>query len=130
MSGKKKHIKHKGPSEKRPESLLHRMSHRHADLLLSVETTIMRRWIMDPELDDIVVAHALEAMIKAEEPADDRAVELMTELLEQEERHPNIPDHLWREAYRVVRESVYNHSTLEPGNRNYLEFVAYFFEAA
>lgn len=130
MSGKKKHAKHKGPSETKPDSLMHRMMHRHEDLLLSIETTIQRRWREDPDLDDIVVVHALRAMITAEEPEDDRAVELTADLLEQEESRPNISDHLWREAYRVVLDSVYNHSTLQPGNRNYLEFVAYFIEAA
>lgn len=103
--------------------LMQRMAHRHLDLLQNVEFLLANCAKTDPSIDDAVIAQALRAIIKAEVPEDERAIDVVDALLEWEESRPEIADRLWHDAYKVVLESVYRHSTLHPGNRNYLNFI-------
>lgn len=107
-----------------PGKLMKHMSRDHADLLQSIEFALVKVYRNDDRVDDLAVLEALEAAISDDAPDDELATELFYALRATRRMRTDAADELWKDALRVVRDSVRRHSTLRPGATQYLEFVA------
>ena len=102
------------------------MARHHLDVLQNIEFTIISRYRSDRSIDDRIVADALRAVILDTEPEDILAQSLSKSLEGIRELRADISDDIWQEGLRTVLQSVHRHSSLNPGNRWYLDFVSDF----
>ena len=108
------------------ESLFHRMTNNHIDILENIEFSLVSAYRSNPTIDDRNVAATLEAVIKGVEPTDILTVLLAKALKSARELRTDVADDLWRDGLNVVLQSVKDHSNLKVGNRDYLEFAGLF----
>lgn len=98
----------------------------HLDILQNIEFVLVQIARQDPVFDDRMIDQALRCSIKGTEPPEDAdgRVPLLVETLEIIRRKGlDVSDDVWIAALRKVDESVQLHSSLQPGERSYLEFV-------
>lgn len=121
----KKHKKKPAQPAGQPEISFQKMQRDHLDVLQNVEALIVARHRHDEAIDDLTVIAAMRGLIKNDLPdGDEQAILMMEDLLNLQEARPDVADRVWRAAYRMVLDSVHNHSTLHPGNKGYLDFIA------
>jgi hypothetical protein len=109
-----------------PRKLMRRMVRNHQDILQNIEFILISRYREDRRIDDRIVANALKAAIHGE-TADDVLAESLNEALEEMRMfRSDVSDDIWRDGLRTVLQSVYRHSKLRPGEREYLDFVSDF----
>ena len=106
--------------------LLKRMTRDHVDVLQNIESVLISAYDEDRSIDDRVVAEVLDAAIKDEEPKGARAQSIHEDLDEMRDLRGDVPDKIWRDGLRTVLQSVQRHSSLRPGEREYLDFVSDF----
>ncbi len=106
--------------------LMRRMQRDNLDVLQNIEFYIQRAWRGNPAVDDAAVREALAAHLNWREPADGPAQEVSAALAAAREFRQDVDEEVWRDGLRVVLASVKNHSTFQPGETEYLEFVAMF----
>ncbi len=106
--------------------LLKRMARDHHDVLQNIEFVFISRYREDHRIDDRIVADTLKAAIYNEVPEDGRAQLLNEGLEEIREFRSDVSDEIWRDGLRTVLQSVQRHSSLRPGEREYLDFVCEF----
>jgi len=106
--------------------LLKRMTRDHHDLLQNIEFILVSRYRDDGSIDDRIIADALKAAIHGD-TADSALAELLNkELGEMRLFRSDVSDDIWRDGLRTVLQSVHRHSSLRPGEREYLDFVCDF----
>lgn len=96
------------------------------DVLQNIEVTLADCWHMEPELDDALVHHSLRAAMLRSRPEDVNARMIFVRLEMMRSLREDVDPADWHDALRVVDESVRTHSTLAPGECNYLLFIAPF----
>ena len=106
--------------------LFDRMTHEHVDVLQNVEFSLLSVYRSNRSIDDHAVASALKAVISGGAPTDDGCRPLVAALEDVRHVRPDVSDELWRNALKVVLESVGNHSAQRPGDTDYLDFIAEF----
>ncbi|OHB74672.1 MAG: hypothetical protein A2Z25_09335 [Planctomycetes bacterium RBG_16_55_9] len=107
-------------------SLLRRMTRDHVDVLQNIEFALISGYREDRGIDDRIIAEALRAAIRDETPESDRAKSLLYELEQVYGLRCDVSDDVWKDGLRTVLQSVRRHSSLRPGERNYLDFVSDF----
>lgn len=105
-------------------SKMNKIVSKHIDVLENIEVAmnVVRR--SNGDLDDKAVYDALDCVCDGKETADPRISDLVDVLYEIEEMRRDLLRVEWQECLLVVRESVRNHSSLEPGDKSYLDFIA------
>lgn len=106
--------------------LLRRMTKDHQDILQNIEFTLLSGYREDRSIDDRIVADALKAAIRDEAPQDARSQSLNEGLAQMRDLRADVSDDIWRDGLRTVLQSIQRHSSLRPGERNYLDFVSDF----
>jgi hypothetical protein len=106
--------------------LMKRMARDHLDLLQNIEFVLARRHREDQDIDDRIALAAIRASLENALPDDPVEGSLVEELREICDRRPEISDELRRDAFRVIADSVTNHSQLRPGEKSYLAFIQRF----
>ncbi len=101
------------------------MARNYLDVLQNIEFALVSGYRSDRSIDDCIVADALIAAILDAEPQDSRAQSLNESLENIHELRSDVPDDIWRDGLRTVLESVHRHSSLKPGCRWYLDFLAF-----
>src|SRR4051812_22478219 len=98
-----------------PAKLMKRMSRDHLDVLQNIEFALVNCHRHDPGIDDLAVATALRhaLAVGGTEPAEPRVAELVQALDEARAHRADVSDDLWRDALRVVADSVKTHSRLQ-----------------
>lgn len=109
-----------------PRSLLKRMTQYYQDVLQNIEFNLVTGYRNDHSIDDCIVADVLKAAIHDDVPQDPRAILLNKGLEGIRQFRSDVSDDIWRNCLRVVLQSVYRHSSLRPGSRDYLDFVSDF----
>jgi len=117
QAGKQKHGSRK---------LMKRMSRDHLDVLQNIEFALVSAYRNDRDVDDCVVAEALNAAIHDAVPDEPRARSLVHQLASVREFRADMADNIWRDALRTVLQSVQRHSTFKRGSTEYLDFVSTF----
>jgi len=105
--------------------LLKRMTREHLDVLQNIESIFTSAYHEDGSIDDCVIAEALKAAIRGEEPVSARAQSISDDLDQVRTLRADVTDDVWRDALKTVLQSVRRHSDLRPGEREYLDFVSY-----
>ena len=105
--------------------LLKRMTREHLDVLQNIESIFISAYHEDGSIDDRVIAEALKAAIRGEEPVSTRAQVVSDDLDQVRTLRADVTDDVWRDALKTVLQSVRRHSDLRPGEREYLDFVSY-----
>ena len=106
--------------------LLKRMTRDHHDLLQNIEFIFISQYRDNRRTDDRIVADALKAAISGDMAEDALAESLNKDLEEIRRLRSDISDDIWRDGLRTVLQSVQRHSSLRPGEREYLDFVSDF----
>jgi hypothetical protein len=112
--------------DRSPTGRIKNMARDHEDVLQNIEFVLVSLWRRDPEIDDRACTAALRAAIAGREPDDPRAAALFQNLQEIRALREDIDDKVWRNALRVVDESVHRHSDRRPGETGYLRFASRF----
>jgi hypothetical protein len=112
--------------ERSPVKLMKQMSRDHLDVLQNIEFTLLGRHRRDPSLDDRVMSEALRAAVSNIAPHDPRIADVHEALAAVRQTREDVSDDVWRDALRVVDESVRTHSRLRPGETSYLSFIAHY----
>ena len=98
----------------------------HPTVLYAIESTFLHVYDACPETDDRIVALALKKAV-AGQGEDDRRVDVALALLRSARLDlPGVTDDIWLDALRVVYASVKRHSTCQPGDTGYLDFIERF----
>jgi hypothetical protein len=106
--------------------LLKRMAKDHLDVLQDIEFIFISRYREDRRIDDRIVANTLKAAIHGDTAEVALAESLNKDLEEMRLFRSDVSDDIWRDGLRTVLQSVNRHSTLRPGEREYLDFVSDF----
>ncbi|MBN2594599.1 MAG: hypothetical protein JXA81_13915 [Sedimentisphaerales bacterium] len=109
-----------------PRKLMRRMVRDHQDILQNIEFILVTGYRDDPRIDDRIVADVLKAAIRGDTAEDDLTESLNEALGEVRLFRSDVSDDIWRDGLRTVLQSVYRHSKLRPGEREYLDFVSDF----
>jgi hypothetical protein len=107
-------------------SRMKQMSREHMDVLQNIEFSLVSGHRNDPSIDDRAVFEALSASLSNREPGEQPVSGLVMALQEMRQYREDITDDVWREALRVVGDSVKRHSELRPGETSYLSFAGRF----
>jgi hypothetical protein len=117
-----------GGMRETPESgkLLKRMTRNHWDVLQDIEFVFISRYRDDRRIDDRIVADTLKAAIRSD-IAEGALAESMNKALEEMRLfRSDVSDDIWRDGLLTVLQSVHRHSSVRPGEREYLDFVCHF----
>ncbi len=99
------------------------MMEHHTDLLQNIEFAIIDIYRDNKDIDDRIIAKALQSVVLDEQPQNDLVASLLEALAQIREVREDVCDDLWRDGLRTVLQSVERHSNLKPGKRYYIEFV-------
>lgn len=106
--------------------LITRMTRDHPDVLQNIEVVFAQRHGRRHDIDDLAVFTAIRARVMKTEPEDPIAGELVAALDDMRALRSDLSDDLWRDALIVIANSVKFHSSLRPGETNYLRFIEQF----
>ncbi len=101
-----------------------RMVRDHADILQNIEFTLVDAARESAELDDHLVEQILRHTIVCTSAEDPIVTWAMTLLAEARDLRAEVSDSLWRDALRVIYTSLKRHSTCQPDDTRYLDFVS------
>ena len=101
-----------------------RMVRDHADILQNIEFTLVDAARESADLDDHLVEQILRHTIDGTSAEDPIVTWAMTLLAEARDLRAEISDSLWRDGLRVIYTSLKRHSTCQPDDTRYLEFVS------
>ncbi len=102
------------------------MAREHEDVLQNIEFALVSGHRKDPKIDDSKADAALAASLAGVDPEtieDILVSDLVQALASIRQLREDVPEDIWREGLRVVKESVRRHSDLRPGKTSYFEFV-------
>jgi len=108
------------------QKLMKRMSKDHLDVLQNIEFVLVTRYREDNTIDDRVVAEALKVAIDNDIPQNDLAASIKESLQGIRELRSDVSDDIWQAGLTTILQSVHRHSNLQPGSREYLDFVSDF----
>jgi hypothetical protein len=103
-----------------------RMTREHLDVLQNIESALVACARHDSSIDDRLIDQALRVCIGQSEPREDgdiRVAALCRVLMQVRSTREDVSDDVWAAGLRTVDESVRDHSSLEPGETRYLDFV-------
>ena len=106
--------------------LLKHMTRDHHDLLQNIEFILISGYREDGSIDDRIISDALIAAISGDTAEYALAESLNEDLEEMRLLRSDVSDDIWRDGLRTVLQSVQRHSSLRPGEREYLDFVCDF----
>jgi|GEM_PF-5491423 len=110
-----------------PTKLMKRVSRDHEDVLRGIETCLVKRARQDPSMDDQAAFEAVNACRLGTAPPDGLVGELVHGLTAAREALAvGVSDEVWKDALKVVGDSVKRHSRFAPRERSYLGFAAQF----
>jgi hypothetical protein len=98
---------------------------RHLDVLKNIETVLVRAHRLSDAVDDAACREAVESCLAGKAPRQAIAA-LVADKLSACRSAGNLPDRAWRDALRVVADSVRLHSQCLPRQTDYLSFVDHF----
>lgn len=98
---------------------------RYQDVLQNIEFMLVQYHRESP-YDDATVAQVLSCAIRKADTDDHVVAVVLGALAQAHDMREDIPGEAWQNALRVVYASVRRHSTLEPGDTSYLDFVSGF----
>lgn len=102
----------------------------HEGILFAVESTILQCFREDNRIDDSIVLKVLALLIFEEPPHVMPQAWLYAELVRVKndvfDADPELTETIWQECVSCIMRSVRDHSTLEAGETNYLQFVGSF----
>lgn len=113
--------------ERSPIGRMKRMAREHEAVLQGIESVLVSGREVDPAVDDHAAAAAIHAALTDTVPDDPRVAPIARELAAERAAH-DVPDRIWHDALRVVRDSIHRHSAIGPGEVSYLDFVAEYME--
>ena len=102
------------------------MTSDHADVLQNIEFSIVSAYRCNNNIDDKVVASALRTAITGGDAADELSHSLIEALEDIRLLRADVPEEIWKNGLNVVLQSVYDHSDMRTGDRDYLEFISQF----
>jgi hypothetical protein len=114
------------PIRRSSTKLMRQILRRHGDVLQTIEFVLVTRFQEDSGMDDRAASAALRACLCDGEPVETRIAEIVEGLSAVRDFRLSVSDEVWRDALRVVDDSVHRHSKLLPGESTYLEFAAQF----
>ena len=109
-----------------PKKIFTQMTSDHADVLQNIEFSIVSAYRCNNNIDDKVVASALRTAITGGDAADELSHSLIEALEDIRLLHADVSDEIWKNGLKVVLQSVYDHSDMRTGDRDYLEFISPF----
>ena len=109
-----------------PKKIFTQMTSDHADVLQNIEFSIVSAYRRSSNIDDKVVASALKTVIAGGDAADELSHSLIEALEDIRLLRADVPEEIWKNGLNVVLQSVYDHSDMRTGDRDYLEFVSPF----
>ena len=109
-----------------PKKIFTQMTSDHADVLQNIEFSIVSAYRCNNNIDDKVVASALRTAITGGDAADELSHSLIEALEDIRLLCADVSDEIWKKGLKVVLQSVYDHSDMRTGDRDYLEFVSPF----
>jgi uncharacterized alpha-E superfamily protein len=112
--------------DRSPTSRMKHMARDHEDVLQNIEFALVNGHREDPEIDDRDVFEALRVSLNDGETDEERVDGLVMALRATRQFREDITDDVWREALRVVADSVKRHSERRPGETSYLSFAGQF----
>jgi hypothetical protein len=112
--------------DRQPKARMDKMAREHEDVLQNIEFVLVEAHRDDPDIDDHLVDAALKSVLNGDTPADPLAAGVADGLRSIREVRADVPDLVWLECIKVVRQSVRRHSTLRPGETTYLNFAGRF----
>jgi len=107
-----------------PRDLMKWMTRHHQDVLQNIEFILVSEYRNNRSIDDRIVADVLKAAIHDEVPEGELAQSLNKSMEDIREIRSDASDDIWRSGLRTVLQSVHRHSSLQPGSRDYLDFVS------
>ncbi len=113
-------------ADRSPKARMRKMARDHQDVLQNIEFALVTGHRKDPEIDDSKAIAALTASLAGVDPEtldDHRVSDLVKALATIRQLRAELPEDVWREGLRVVKESIRRHSDLQPGETKYLDFV-------
>ena len=108
------------------KGLMGRTAREHEDVLQNIEQMLVARFREDANVDDRSCHQAIEAVVVGQVPQNPVAAGLAAGLARVRQSRQDISDRIWLDALRVVAESIRRHSTRQPGEKDYLDFVGVF----
>jgi hypothetical protein len=124
MSQKKPKKRRPYVREENPHKVFRKMTTDHVDVLQNIEFILVTAYREHENVDDRVVASALKAAINNQLPEDEKVKMIFNQLYAMRIQRSDVSDEIWTNGLKVVLESVRTHSDIEPGDTDYLDFVA------
>jgi len=112
--------------QEKPEKIFKQMTSDHVDVLQNIEFSIVSAYRRSSNIDDKVVASALKTVIAGGDAADELSHSLIEALEDIRLLHADVSDEIWKNGLKVVLQSVYDHSDMRTGDRDYLKFISPF----
>jgi hypothetical protein len=121
-----KRPKKRRPFERKenPDKIFREMTTQHVDVLENIEFVLVEAYRKNEEVDDRVVASALNGAIHTRLPEDETTKKIFNRLFAMRVQRGDVSDEIWTNGLKVVLESVHTHSELSPGDTDYLDFAA------
>jgi hypothetical protein len=121
-----KRFKKRRPFERKenPHKIFRKMTTDHVDVLENIECILVDAYRQDDEVDDRVVASALNASIHNRLPEDEIVKTIFNRLYAMRIQRSDVSDEIWTNGLKVVLESVHTHSDIQTGDTDYLDFAA------
>jgi hypothetical protein len=114
--------------QEKPEKLFKEMTRHHLDVLESIESSIVTVCGSYSDIDDRIIASAMKTSIAGGEPESFLAAEVIGDLTYVRQTRADVTDDIWTKGLKVVLQSVHTHSDIQPGDREYLNFIRTFVE--
>jgi hypothetical protein len=102
------------------------MTNDHVDVLENIEFSIVSAYRSNSNIDDKVVASALKTVMAGDDAADGLSHSLIEAIEDMRLLRADVSDEIWKKGLKVVLQSVYDHSDMQTGDRDYLDFISPF----
>jgi hypothetical protein len=123
---KNKDVVHTYQHERENKTTMKHMVRDHVDLLQNIEASLIAYASNDASVDDRALEEALGILRRNKENIEDaepHVQDICLYLDELRTRRADVSDTIWLGALRTVQDSVRRHSSLNPGDKGYIEFV-------
>ena len=106
--------------------MMNRTVRHYEDLLQNIEAILITAYRQFEQVDDQVCHAAIESALMGQAAQSPMAALVAGNLAAVRLLRSDAPDQAWQDALRVVARSIRNHSSRQPGEVGYLEFIGPF----
>ncbi len=107
-------------------SRMKRMPRDHADVLQNIEFMLVQAHRGDDQIDDGVLAEAVDASRKRVTPEDPNVLLVVSMVSTVRTMRADVGDETWEKCLKTVADSIRRHSDLRPGQKAYIRFIEKF----